>query len=374
VGVGVIGCGNISGTYLDSMNRFSGVHLVRTADADLERAKSQARRYRAPRAGSLDELLADPDVEIAINLTPPTGHGPVGRAVLEAGKSLYNEKPLATSRDQARTLHDVADGRGLRVGGAPDTFMGAGVQTLRAEIDAGTIGRPIGALAVSIRSGPDHWHPNPDFFYQPGGGPLLDIGPYYVSALVTLLGPVRRVAGLSTIGRRERPILAGARAGTKIRVETPTHFGALLSFVDGVVVSLMVTFDVASSGVSDIVGSAAPRFEIYGTDGTLSLDDPTGFGGPVRLFRSGRKRWSELPLVSGFTEHSDRGIGVAEMAYAMRAGRPHRASWELAYHVLDVLIAIAESAESGNEVDVASRCARPEPLDPAWPANEVTVR
>jgi predicted dehydrogenase len=248
------------------------------------------------------------------------------------------------------------------------------VQTLRALMDAGRIGRPIGALAVSVRTGPDHWHPNPDFFYQPGGGPLLDIGPYYVSALVALLGPVRRVAGFATIGRRERPILAGARKGTTIRVETPTHVNALLDFVEGPVVSLMVTFDVASSGISDIVGSVAPRFEIYGTDGTLSLDDPTGFGGPVRLFRSGRKTWSRVPLVSGFTEHSDRGIGVAEMAYAMRAGRPHRASWELAYHVLDVLTAIAESAESGDEVDVASRCARPDPLDPAWPANEAPVR
>jgi predicted dehydrogenase len=356
------------------MNRFEGVHLLRTADVDQERARSQAARYGAPRAGSLEELLADPEVQIAINLTPPAGHGPVGRTVLEAGKSLYNEKPLAATLEEARALRDVAEARGLRVGGAPDTFMGAGQQTLRAVIDAGTIGRPIGALAVSVRSGPDHWHPNPDFFYQPGAGPLFDIGPYYVTALVALLGPVRKVAGLATIGRRERPILAGDRAGTTIRVETPTHVTALLDFVEGPVVSLMVTFDVASSGLSDIVGSVAPRFELYGTDGTVTLDDPAAFDGPVRLFLSGRDEWSDVPLVNSFTEHADRGMAVAEMAHAMRAPRPHRASWELAYHVLDVLTAIAESAESGREVDVASRCARPEPLDPQWPANEALVR
>jgi predicted dehydrogenase len=370
MGVGVIGCGNISGIYLDSMNRFGGLHLVRTADVDLKRARSQAARYKAPRAGSLDELLADDDVQIAINLTPPAEHGPVGRAVLEAGKSLYNEKPLATTREQARALQDTATARGLRVGGAPDMFMGAGLQTLRGALDGGSIGRPIGALAISIRSGPDHWHPNPDFFYQPGGGPLFDIGPYYVTALVTLLGPVRRVAGLATIGRKERPILGGPNAGRTILVSTPTHVPALLDFVEGPMVSLMLTFDVASSGVSDVVGTAAPRFEIYGTDGTLTLDDPTSFDGPVRLFRSGRETWSDLPLVSGFTEHSDRGMGVADMAHAMRAGRPHRASWQLAYHVLDVMLAISESAESGRYVDVESRCERPEPLDPKWPANE----
>jgi predicted dehydrogenase len=294
--------------------------------------------------------------------------------VLEAGKSLYNEKPLATTREEAGALRDAAEARGLRVGGAPDTFMGAGLQTLRAAIDAGEIGRPIGALAVSVRTGPDHWHPNPDFFYQPGAGPLFDIGPYYVTALVVLLGPVRRVAALATIGRRERPILAGPRAGKTIRVETPTHVTALLDFVDGAVASLMLTFDVASSGVTDVVGSVAPRFELYGTDGTLTLDDPTGFDGPARLFRSGRETWSDLKLVNPFTEDSDRGMGVAEMAHAMRAGRPHRASFELAYHVLDVLTAIAEAAEGDRYVDVASRCERPEPLDPAWPANEASVR
>jgi predicted dehydrogenase len=370
LGVGVIGCGNISGIYLDSMNRYGGLHLVRTADVDLRRARSQAARYKAPRAGSLDELLDDDDVQIAIDLTPPAEHGPVGRAVLEAGKSLYNEKPLATTREQALALRDVAAQRGLRVGGAPDSFMGAGQQTLRAAIDDGSIGRPIGALAISIRSGPDNWHPNPDFFYQPGAGPLFDIGPYYVTALVALLGPVRRVAGLATIGRKDRPILGGPNAGRTIRVSTPTHVTALLDFVEGPVVSLMLTFDVASSGVSDVLGTAAPRFEIYGTEGTLTVEDPTSFDGPVRLFRSTRETWSDLPLVSGFTEHSDRGMGVADMAHAIRAARRHRASWELAYHVLDVMLAISEAAESGRYIDMESRCERPEPLDPRWPANE----
>ncbi len=360
--VGVIGAGNVSHIYLATAARFPVLDVVACADLDLDKARAVAEKFGVPRACSVEELLSDPDIELAANLTVPTAHGTVGMAVVEAGKALYNEKPLTTTREEAQLLLRAAQGRGVRVGGAPDTFLGASIQACREAIDGGGIGEPIGATAVTVRAGPESWHPNPGFFYQPGAGPLFDLGPYYITCLVTLLGPVASVSGSARITFNERPIKVGPMKGASIPVETPTYVTATLEFATGLIATLITTFDVV---VSDL-----PHVEIYGSEGTVNLVDPTIFGGRVRVSRGRDEGWSEVPLRHRFTRIEDRGIGLAEMVYAMRAGRPHRASAELAYHVLDVMSGIYESAQSGRRVAIASRCDRPAPIAPDWPGDE----
>ena len=360
--VGVIGSGNVSHIYLGSAARFPVLDVVACADLDLEKARAVARKFGVPRACSVDELLSDPGIELAANLTVPAAHGTVGMAVVEAGKALYNEKPLTTTREEAQLLLQAAQARGVRVGGAPDTFLGGSIQACREVIDSGAIGEPIGATAVTVRAGPESWHPNPGFFYQPGAGPLFDLGPYYITCLVTLLGPVASVTGSVRITFSERLIKVGPMQGASIPVETPTYVTATLEFATGLIATLITTFDVV---VSDL-----PHVEVYGSEGTVNLVDPTIFGGRVRLSRGRDEGWREVPLRHRFTRAEDRGIGLAEMAYAMRAGRPHRASAELAYHVLDVMSAIYESAQSGRRVEIASTCERPAPITPDWPADE----
>jgi predicted dehydrogenase len=360
--VGLIGSGNVSHIYLGTAARFAVLDVVACADLDLDKARAVAEKFGVPRACSVEELLSDPDIELVANLTVPAAHGTVGMAVVEAGKALYNEKPLTTTREEAQLLLRAAQGRGVRVGGAPDTFLGASIQACREVIDGGGIGDPIGATAVTVRAGPESWHPNPAFFYQPGAGPLFDLGPYYITCLVTLLGPVASVTGSARITFNERPVKVGPMKGASIPVETPTYVTATLEFATGLIATLITTFDVV---VSDL-----PHVEIYGSEGTVNLVDPTIFGGRVRVSRGPDEGWREVPLRHRFTRVQDRGIGLAEMAYAMRAGRPHRASADLAYHVLDVMSAIYESAQSGRRVAIASRCDRPAPIPPEWPADE----
>lgn len=348
--VGVIGCGNISSIYLQNARRFEAISVVACADLDLTRARAKAAEFGVPRACTVEEMLADPEIDLVINLTIPQAHATVGRAALTAGKHLYNEKPLALDRVDGRALLDLAHERSLRLGAAPDTFLGAATQTGRKLIDEGAIGTPVAALAHMLCHGHERWHPDPAFYYQPGGGPLFDMGPYYLTALVALLGPVARVTGAARASFPERTITSQPRRGEKIRVEVPTHAAAVLEFAGGAIATLVTSFDVWKS--------EAPLLEIHGSEGSLGLPDPNGFGGRVRLHRAGEEGWHEAPLIDGYTENS-RGLGVADMAEAIRLGRPHRASGELAYHVLDVMQAIHETAVDGERRTIASTCIRP---------------
>jgi predicted dehydrogenase len=361
VRVGVVGCGTISARYLSVMRGFPILRVLACADLLLERARSRAEEFGVPRACTVRELLADPEIEVVLNLTIPQAHAEIGLAALEAGKSVYNEKPLAVRREDARRMLDLAEARELRVGASPDTFLGGGLQTCRKLLDDGWIGRPVAAIAAMLSPGPESWHPDPAFYYQPGAGPLFDMGPYYLTALISLLGPVRRVAGMVAAGRQERMITSEEQYGQHIRVNTPTHVTGALEFASGAVATLVTSFDAWAS--------VLPPIEVHGTQGSLRAPDPNRFDGPIWVRRAGftsREKdkdgtWAEVPLTHGYAQNS-RGIGLADMAYALRSGRPHRASGEMAYHVLDVMEALYESAENGAYVELTSTCPRPAPL------------
>jgi predicted dehydrogenase len=357
VKLGVVGCGKISGVYLENLARFEGVEVVACADLDPGRAREQAERYGVPKACEPAELLADKGIELVVNLTVPQAHATVALAALRAGKHVYNEKPLAISLEDAETMLDEARDRGLRVGCAPDTFLGAGLQTCRKLVDDGLIGEPVAVTASIMGHGPEGWHPDPGFFYGPGAGPLFDMGPYYLTALATLIGSVRRVTGLARASFPERTITSEPRYGEKIEVKTPTHVTGILDFEGGAVGTLVASFDVWAS-VNSVV--------IYGSEGTLGAPDPNTFGGPVLFRPPGEEEvWKEMPLTHGYRENS-RGLGVADMARALREGGEHRANGELGYHVLEVMHALYESSETGRHVGIESTCLRPAPL-PAAP-------
>ncbi|OXS58061.1 oxidoreductase [Cohnella sp. CIP 111063] len=351
--VGIIGTGNISGIYFNNGKRFESMEVVACADLDVERAKAVGQQYGV-RGGSVDELLADPDIQMVINLTIPQAHAPVALQALEAGKHVYTEKPLAATREEGLRVLEAARSKGLRVGGAPDTFLGGGIQTCIKLIEDGEIGTPIGATAFMMGSGPEAWHPNPDFFYQPGGGPLFDMGPYYLTALIALLGPIARVTGSAKISFPERVATSEKLYGKKIKVETPTHIGGLLDFASGPMATLLTSFDING-------GSVLPRIELYGSKGTLLVPDPNTFDGPVKLKRAGEQEWSEIPLTHGKSENA-RGIGAADMAQAIATGREHRASGDLAYHVLDAMFGILDSSANHAHYAMQSTCRKPAPF------------
>ncbi len=353
VGVGVIGCGNISSAYMRMFKTLPAVQVVACADLRREAAEAMAQQWEIAQVLSVDELLATPEIEIVLDLTIPAAHGEVALAALAAGKSVYNEKPLALTRSEGKQMLALAAGRGLRVGGAPDTFLGGGLQTCRELIDAGAIGTPVAATAFMMSRGHEHWHPNPAFYYQKGGGPMFDMGPYYLTALVSLLGPVARVSGATRITRPQRTISSQPRYGEVIDVEVPTHVAGLLDFAAGPIGTIMTTFDVQASTL--------PWIEIYGTAGTLAAPDPNTFGGPVRLRLAGENEWKEIPVTRPYVENS-RGLGLADMAEAMRTGRPHRANGDLAYHVLDIMHAIHDASHEGRHVMLESTCTRPESM------------
>lgn len=350
--IGIIGCGNISAIYLKSDKVFHNIEIVGCADLDPERAKARAEEYGI-KAYTVRELLDDPTIEIVVNLTIPAAHAEVSAAAIEAGKAAYSEKPFALDRSDGEELLKLAAARGQRVGCAPDTFLGGGLQTCRQLIDDGAIGTPVAATAFMMSRGHEHWHPNPEFYYQPGGGPMFDMGPYYLTALVSILGPVRRVTGITRASFAERLISSQPKAGQTITVEVPTHVAGLLEFASGAVGTIITTFDVK--------GSQLPRMEIYGSDATLSLPDPNTFGGPVRLRGVDDTDWRDLPLTHIYTENS-RGLGVADLADAMQVGRVHRANGQLAHHVLDIMQAFHEASEQGTHVELTSTCARPAAL------------
>ena len=350
--VGLIGCGTVSPKYLKNLPRYPGGEVTVCSDIDVDRARSKAEEFGVPRSCSVGELLADPDVELVVNLTPPDRHAEVSLAAMAAGKYVYSEKPLAVAREDGEAIMREASKRGVMVGCAPDTFLGGGIQTCRKLIDDGQIGRPIAATAFMLNHGHEHWHPAPAFYYKKGGGPMFDMGPYYLTALITLLGPIRRVSGSHGSGFAERTITSPPLSGQTVEVEVPTHVAGVLDFQNGAIVTIVTSFDVWAS--------QAPRIEIYGTEGTLSVPDPNRFGGPVMVQR-GRGEWREAPLTH---PEGGRGLGVAEMAAALRAGRGSRVDAAMANHVLDVMHAVHESSDDGRHVTLGTGCEPPTAVTP----------
>ncbi|MEV0386521.1 Gfo/Idh/MocA family oxidoreductase [Nonomuraea sp. NPDC050643] len=361
VGVALVGAGVISGQYLRNLTAFPDVRVVAVADIDTDRAEAVAREHDVPTSGTLGAVLALPEVEIVVNLTIPSAHAAVALESLRAGKHVYGEKPLAMDMDEAAKVMAEAAGRGLRVGGAPDTFLGAGLQSTLHALRSGLVGEPVAVTAATQSLGPESWHPNPEFFYQPGAGPLFDLGPYYLTALVSLLGPVVRVAAGTRRARDERVVGSGPKEGTVFPVDVPTHVNALLDFPGTATATATFSFD-----------SAVNRrmIEIIGTEGALSLPDPNTFDGPLLARGLHDADWRELPL-TGTT--AGRGIGVLDLARAIRAGAPHRASGELAYHVLELMAAITESGERAAFQPIASTLAAPEPLPAGWDPYAATL-
>ncbi len=345
--VGLVGIGNISAQYLATLPRLPGVALVAAADLDPSRTVPGVRTVTPA------ELYAAGDVDLVLNLTVPRAHAAVALSAIAAGKHVYGEKPLALSTEEAREVLSAAAAAGVRVGCAPDTVLGTGTQTARHCLDAGRIGRPVAATAFMVTPGHERWHPDPEFYYRPGGGPLFDMGPYYLTALVTLLGPVRRVTGLSSAPRDTRTVGSGPRAGTAFPVDVATHVTGVLEHEGGALTTLMMSFDVWAADL--------PRIEVYGTAGSLSVPDPNGFAGDVRVFTAGSGEWALVPPSAGHPD-AGRGTGVADLAAALAAGTEHRANGELAYHVLDVMESLLRSAETGRVEDVASTCTRPAPV------------
>ncbi|MDF2964446.1 MAG: gfo/Idh/MocA family oxidoreductase [Paenibacillus sp.] len=355
VKVGLIGCGQISGIYLKNCTQtFDILEVVACADLVPELARKQAGEFGVPRACSVDELLADPEIEIIINLTAPKVHAQINMKALEAGKHVYTEKPFALNREEADQVLALAETKGLRVGCAPDTFLGGGLQTCRKLIDDGWIGTPYAANGtIFMGGGSGGLHPNFQNFLRLGGDPLFDMGPYYLTAMVFLLGPIGSVSGFAAQLKQQITVdnPASPRYGETVPVEAPTNIAASLQFDNGVIAGLQA----AKEGFK-----YTPRMEVYGTEGILYVPDPNNFSGPL-MIKQQNGEVKEFPYSHGFTENS-RGIGVADMAYAIRSGRAHRASGTLARHVLDVMIGIHESAETGRHVAVKASCDRPAPL------------
>jgi predicted dehydrogenase len=347
----MVGAGKISGAYLDTLAKLDSLKLTAVTDLDPARAREAADRAGAEVAGSVAELVARDNVDAVLNLTIPAAHAEVALAAIAAGKHVYGEKPLAASREEAAAVVAAAKAAGVRVGSAPDTVLGTGIQTARKAVDDGLIGRPVAATAFMTTPGHEAWHPDPEFYYRPGGGPLLDMGPYYLSALVHLLGPVVKVTGAASTPRAEREIGSGPRAGQSFAVEVDTHVTGVLEHAGGALSTLIMSFDVHAARL--------PRIEVYGTEASLSVPDPNGFEGTVELYRD--RAWQPLPVSAGYQD-AGRGIGLADLAAALATGAPHRASGELAQHVLNVMLTLLDAAHQGTTLPVTGDVERPAPV------------
>jgi predicted dehydrogenase len=347
--VGIIGCGNISGIYFENLLKFDNVELA--ACADLVPAASEAASKKwGVKAVSVKELLADKGIKIAVNLTIPKAHAEVALAAVTAGKSVHNEKPLTIQRKDAQKLLKLAKTKKLLVGCAPDTFLGGSHQTCRKIIEDGIIGEPVAATAFMMCHGHESWHPAPEFYYKVGGGPMLDMGPYYITALVNMMGPVKRVCGSAKITFKERLITSQPKNGTVIKVETPTHIAGTMDFANGAIGTIITSFD--------IWAHTLPCIEVHGTKGSMQVPDPNGFGGPIKVRLSGEKEWKEIPSQFGYMMNS-RGVGPADMAKALVTGKVNRCSGELAYHVLDVMHSFMDSSKANKHILLKSKCRKP---------------
>jgi predicted dehydrogenase len=354
-GVAVIGCGNISKQYLKNLAGFPDVRVLFCADLDLERAKTQAAAYGVPASGGVQQALEHPDVDLVVNLTIPAAHAEVASAAIAAGKHVWNEKPLAPDVAAGRALLDQAAKAGLRVGCAPDTLLGAGIQSARRLIASGAIGTPTSALTLLQGPGPESWHPDPEFLFAKGAGPLFDLGPYYLSVLATLFGPTSRVAAVSRKARDTRVIGSGPRAGTEFPVEVPTFVSAVAEYASGQAASLLFSWD-------SPLGRAG-FLEVTGTEATLAIPDPNRFDGDLRVCRAGADEWT---VIGSTGAAAGRGSGVVDMVRAIRSGRPHRATGEMALHVLEMMTAIDTSGSTGAFEPVESVFELPEALTEDW--------
>lgn len=341
--VAIIGCGVIAPTYATTLKELGNIELAACVDGISDRAEEFAATH-ATKSATLEQVLDDGDIDAVVNLTPPKAHTTVSRAALEAGRSVFSEKPLAIEFADGHELVTVANARDLRLGCAPDTFLGAGLQTARSVIHRGDIGEPLAANAYMLQAGPEWWHPEPDFFYHYGAGPLFDMGPYYFTTLVQLLGPASTVTGAARISRAKRPINSDPHRGEMIDVEVPTHVASVITHTSGPISTLVTSFDVMDWKNS---------IEIYGTEGILQVPDPNSFGGPVRVRRAGELEWTEVPLVETSLPQS-RGIGLADMLWAQRTGRAHRASADLALHVLELMTGTIKASDSGQRIDLST--------------------
>jgi predicted dehydrogenase len=343
VRVGVVGCGIVAKVYVEGSTAFESFDVVTCADLDMPSAKAFA-EVHGLKASTVDELIADPSIDVVLNLTPPAAHAPVMRAALEAGKHVYTEKPVTTTVAEGRELLAEADRRGLRIGCAPDTFLGAAYEAARELIAQGEIGTPLAATATFLVGGPDSWHPNADFFYRAGGGPMLDIAPYYLTAMASLLGSYRAALGLATTPTPERRFGVGPRAGEAFTVDVPTHAVAALQLESGALATVTVSFEAFGQYASGLV--------VHGSGGSLELPDANSFGGAVRI-RNGNGEWKPVEYESPGAKET-RGLGLDEMLGAIRDERPHRASGALGLHVLETALAVLRSAEEGRTVEITA--------------------
>ncbi|WP_170606324.1 Gfo/Idh/MocA family protein [Ruegeria arenilitoris] len=366
LGIGIIGCGNISAAYLELAPLFNFLEVRAVADLDMQAAEARAQEFGV-RAVAIDDLLAADDIEIIVNLTVPAAHFEVTKRILENGKHAYSEKPFVLTLKEGEELRQLAQSKGLRVGSAPDTFLGGAHQLARAAIDEGQVGKIIGGTCHVMSHGMEAWHPNPDFFFQPGGGPILDLGPYYLTNLVQLIGPVKSVTAMASTGFRTRTIGNGPREGEEVGVETPTNIHAILEFVSGALVTLGASWDVWDHRHANM--------ELYGTTGSLFVPDPNFFGGEVCMTDATgetaeiTERAHPFSVIntkdgSGLSRANYRCAGLADMASAIIQNVPHRCSLELATHVVEVMTAILNAAEQRRWIEVTTTCDRPDILTP----------
>ncbi|MEX3007599.1 Gfo/Idh/MocA family protein [Hoeflea sp. TYP-13] len=377
--IGVIGCGRISDIYFTTLARYDAVRITACASLDMEESRLKAVQYNIPKACTPQDIFADPDIDCVLNLTIPTAHAEISLKSLESGKHVYSEKPFVSDMSDGRLVLQKAAEKGLMVGNAPDTFLGGRWQTVRKLLDTGAIGRPTGVAAFVGSHGTERHHPNPDFYYRNGGGPMFDLGPYYLTAMVFFLGPITRVAGMSNRAFDKRMIENGPRNGEWMQVDVDTHVQGMLEFASGAIGSITMSFDIWDSEM--------PRLEIYGENGTICIPDPDPvhganvFEGEVLYRTRETSRWSHKPRATGRESwqvaenghglnEDNRGIGLVDMAYAIHENRPPRASGELAYHVLEVMTGILDSHGAGRFAQISSRCAVPEPLPQIFPTTK----
>lgn len=378
--VGILGCGNISSTYVADIQTFyKELQIVACANRSPEKAKALAEQFGIPKAYTPEELLQDPEVELVINLTPPQSHVQLNKQILSVGKHLFSEKPFAPTLEQAKEVAALAREKGVLVACAPDTFLSSGLQSMRFYLDAGIIGKPFFVTANMTTFGVETWHPSPTAFYQKGAGPIMDMAPYYLSAIVSLLGPIESIAALSAQSMEERMVYAGPQAGSRIPVETPTHYTAILKLCSGVVVNLNMSFDIYKSSL--------PMLEIYGDGGTLAYPDPNFGGGSPKVYRKEQYLgtvWQDTPEAqarkAGFCELPElyprvkdysRGIGVLDLAKAVREGRKPRAGAELVLHITEALEALVATANTGTFYRMTTTCERPAPISPGGSPEEL---
>lgn len=352
VKIGFIGCGNISTQYLEAAKQFPVLETVAVADLDMSRAQAQAEKFGVPRACGVEELLADDSIELVVNLTIPLVHAKVSLQVIEAGKHVYSEKPLTVTTEEGKRVLAAANAKGVRVGNAPDTFLGTSHQACRALIESGAIGRPVAATAFMICPGHESWHPDPEFYYKLGGGPMFDMGPYYLTALINMLGPITRVSGEAGIQIDPRTITSDPKKGQTIKVDTPDHVAGTLRFADGCIGTIITSFAGRFATHDD-----KNPITIYGTAGTLKVPDPNNFDGPVFLRRNDDEDFQEVEIKH--THPNGRSVGVADMATAFRSGRDHRANERMAFCVVEAMQGLLESSEQGRHIAVSAEFQKP---------------